>query len=430
MKIRLLIALLTALTIIAVASLSTELLAASSSDTGAGMTKQCNHSYVFHFSGFFKGDLIYDQARVNSGDYALYVLEGAQDNVMNITARETRLGLDFSWKDPNSTVKTDAKLEFDFYGLGAEPAGLNTMENKAAPMLRHAYVKVTKGHWSLLAGQTSDVISPLVPKTVNYTVAWGQGNIGYRRPQLRASTFADVSDNLRVKLAVAAARTLGGDIDGNKIDDGADAAVPTFEGRLAFCGKFGSEGITEIGFSGHYGKEEFAKQKIIAAVDDSFYVSDINSWSFNVDAMIKPSSKFCLKGEFFMGQNLGTYFGGILQSVNPLDGEIGSKGGWGMLSLSPTERLTLNAGYSLDDPDDADFNIPQTGEYAQTFKDLNSVAFGNIMYAMTSNVTAMLEFSSLKTTYTYKTYHEDELSTSSKDYDDFRVQFALKAAIN
>ena len=28
-------------------------------------------SYTFKFSGYFKADLIYDQTRVNSGDYAL-----------------------------------------------------------------------------------------------------------------------------------------------------------------------------------------------------------------------------------------------------------------------------------------------------------------------------------------------------------------------
>ena len=81
-------------------------------------------AYTFKFSGYFKADFVYDQTRVNSGNYALYVMErnpiDAPDNdVMSITARESRFGLDFWWKE--NDIRTDARLEFDFYGLGVSP---------------------------------------------------------------------------------------------------------------------------------------------------------------------------------------------------------------------------------------------------------------------------------------------------------------------
>ncbi len=338
------------------------------------------------------------------------------------------------WKDQECGIRTDAKLEFDFYGLGASKSNDFSKENKPAPMLRHAYIKVTKGNWSLLAGQTSDVISPLVPKTVNYTVAWGQGNIGYRRPQFRISGVVPVTDAFKIKTAVAASRTLGGDLDDDEIDDGADSAIPTFQGRFAFCSKFGDGGKVELGFSGHYGKEEYTKTEIVISESDTFAVASeepIESWSFNVDFLLKPNDIITLSGEYFTGQVLGSYLGGVLQSVNPLNQEIGSKGGWGMISIKPCKKLMINAGYAWDDPDEEDFAIPESPGAGHSFKDLNSCIFGNIMYSLTSNVTAMLEVSSLKTTYMSKVYDtvKSEIVSSSEDYDDIRIQFALKAAI-
>jgi hypothetical protein len=86
--------------------------------------------------------------------------------------------LNFSTPTANG-IETSGKLEIDFYGGGPE--------NKNLPMMRHAFMKLDwpKRGFSILAGQTSDVISPLVPSTVNYSVAWWVGDIGYRRPQLR-----------------------------------------------------------------------------------------------------------------------------------------------------------------------------------------------------------------------------------------------------
>jgi hypothetical protein len=375
-----------------------------------------SHSYTFKFSGYFKGDAIYDKNRTYPGNFALWVPYGGSedDDAMHVTARQTRLGLNFSWCENGITTK--AKLEYDFYGLGAKPSGLNAMENKAAPMLRHAFLEVTKGRWSFLAGQTSDVISPLVPKTVNYSVAWAQGNMGYRRPQFRVSTWARLGEKAKLKLAVAATRTLGSDLDGDGNDDGADAPVPTAQGRLGFEAEFSDEGSAAVGVSGHYGIEKWG-------VEDS---TETESWSFNTDLRLVVNKRFNVSGEFFVGQNLGTYFGGILQSVNPMKNEIFTMGGWGMASVKPHARVLVNAGYAFDDPDEADFELPEG--IIHTFRDKNSVIFGNVMYSITSTVTAMFEVSYLKTEYLTKEY-ETVLDDEDEDFDSVRIQFALKGAI-
>lgn len=380
-------------------------------------------SYTFKFSGYFKADFIYDQTRVNSGDYALYILErtplDAPDNdVTSITARETRFGVDFSWMEKD--IRTDAKLEFDFYGLGAAPASLTSMENKPAPMLRHAYAKVTKGQWSLLAGQTSDIISPLVPKTANYTVLWDQGNIGYRRPQVRLSAWGDLSDNARVFVAAGLVRTLGGDLDGDRIDDGADAGLPTVQGRLAMSSKIRENGMMELGVSGHYGTEDYSTGSRTKSVE---------SWSGNVDLKVAPCERTEILVELFVGDNLGTYLGGVGQTVNPMLTEIGSKGGWAELSFRARPCVLLNVGYGIDNPDEDDFLISADEHNVRSFIGQNSNLFGSVMYDMTSTVTLMAELAWLKTTYQYRWMEPDGLGSEHKDYDEMRFQFALKAAI-
>jgi hypothetical protein len=384
---------------------------------GAARCEEKSPAYTFKFSGYFKGDVAYDQARVNAGDYALYLLNLNKNAMSSITARETRLGFDFSWKE--SEWQTDARLEFDFYGLGVTPATLNSQENKGTTMLRHAYVQLTRGHWSLLAGQTSDIISPLVPKSVNYTVLWDQGNIGYRRPQLRLTGWVNATDKVKVTAAVGATRTLGGDLDGDKIDDGADAVIPTVQGRLGMSAKLADKKTLEIGFSGHYGREQYQ-------LKGTQYVK---SWSGNVDLRAVLGDRFELLGEAFTGQDLGTYYGGVGQTVNPLNHEIASMGGWGQVSFKPLDRVWINLGYGWDDPKDEDFEIPTTATTDQSFIDLNSDIFGSIFYSVTSTVTAMIEVSGLKTQYILKHFAGGEIVETGMDRSEARVQFAIKAAI-
>jgi len=375
-------------------------------------------AYSFKFSGYFKGDFVYDQARVNSGNYALYALDKPENDVMSFTARESRFGLDFTWKE--NSVRTDARFEFDFYGLGASSTSTFSQENRPAPMLRHAWLQAAWGHWSILAGQTSDIISPLVPKTVNYTVCWYQGNIGYRRPQFRISASGNANEKVKITGAVGAFRTLGGDLDGDGVDDGADAAIPTVEGRIGMAASFGGSKALEIGASGHYGKEES---------EAGGATHEVESWSGNADAKLVLSDRIEVSGEFFMGENLGSYYGGVGQTVNALHEEVAAMGGWVQASCKPHDKVWLHLGYAMDDPDEEDFVLPEGAEGTRSFIDANANIFGSVMYSLTSTVTAMLEVSQITTSYMYKAYLDSQVMTDTKDYDDLRIQFALKAAI-
>src|SRR2546428_344657 len=73
-----------------------------------------------------------------------------------------------------ANAKTGGKLEVDFYNNGL--AGQS--ESREALRMRHAYLTMKWDDFTLLAGQTADVISPIYPIVNNDLVMWGAGNLG------------------------------------------------------------------------------------------------------------------------------------------------------------------------------------------------------------------------------------------------------------
>lgn len=369
-------------------------------------------TYGFKFGGFVKADAMWDNARIYPGNYRLWVVPmEAKNDAFYITANETRLGFDFWWDE--ETFKTTAKLEFDFYG--AAPA-----ENKAQPMLRHAYIKLDGETWALLFGQTWDIISPLNPKTVNYSVNWAQGNIGYRRPQMRFTFKMKPGENATLKLDAGISRNLGHDLDGDDFNDGTDAGVPAFQGRLGLGAPMGEEGKLSVGVSAHYSQEKYS---VLGSEDID--ARDTPSWSINGDLAIKINKRFALLGEFFMGENLNQYLGGVLQGVNPLGDPLPSMGGWGQIQVRASNKTLINVGYGWDNPDENEWKVPDDTE-TYTLRDFNSEAYGNVMYSLTNNVSLMFELAYMQTKFRDKTYG---VQSTLEDYDALRFQFAVKAAI-
>ena len=152
------------------------------------------------FYGFIKVDAAYDTSHANPGNFVRWIdLEPGNENdeQFNLTANQTRLGLWLtSPDDPDKSLLTKGRVEIDFYGGGAE--------NKPNPMLRLAYIDLhwRKSGWRFLAGQSFDVISPLFPVTINYSVQWWAGNIGYRRPQLQLGRKFSLSDSSKMQVTV------------------------------------------------------------------------------------------------------------------------------------------------------------------------------------------------------------------------------------
>jgi hypothetical protein len=124
----------------------------------------------------------YETSRTVTGAFVLFVLPGdvQGDPSFIVNARATRLGFDVTGPMILG-AETAGRIEFDFHGQAET-------ENRTGVLLRHAYGEFKTPTSRFVAGQTWDVISPLLPTTVNYGVGWAAGNIGYRRAQVRGSS--------------------------------------------------------------------------------------------------------------------------------------------------------------------------------------------------------------------------------------------------
>jgi hypothetical protein len=343
--------------------------------------------------GSVKLDASYDSARLSEGNYARWVESEEtrqSDNEFNMTAKETRLGLNLAGPDFGGG-KTSGKVEIDFYGGGTE--------NKPVPMMRHAFMKLDwpGEKFSILAGQTSDVISPLVPSTLNYTVGWWVGNIGYRRPQVRITKGWSLAEGVDFQSELAASRTIGRASGFDPGDTGEDAGFPTVQARESLAFPLFSGKQTTIGVSGHWGQEEYD-------LDATNRNRSLDSWSINLDLHVPVTGELAIKGEAFYGENLDAYLGGIGQGVagDPLK-EIGSCGGWIAASYGPWGSWRFTLGGSLEDVKEDD-----VGDGARTF---NSAIFGNTIYAINEKASFGVELSRWYTDYKHL-----------RDGDSYRVQ--------
>jgi len=356
------------------------------------------------FYGYLKADAAYDDSRTTSGNFVVWANNEAlrhEDDEFNLTANETRLGLLINGPKSGG-METSGRIEFDFYGNFAE-------ENKAKIQMRHAYMEFLwpASGFSILAGQTWDVMSPLNPSTLNYTVLWDAGNIGYRRPQIRVTQDVMLCDETTLRFQGAVARTIGDDEE--TTEAGEDAGFPSLQGRAGLTFPWLSAGATTLGVSGHWGQEEYDEMPRGHG--------DADSWSVNLDLLQPLCSKTTLKAELFTGANLNTYFGGIGQGVRPItnadneiigyDDEIASKGGWAALALGPWDEWTFNLGAGVDDVDAGDVNLDQ--------RTLNRTVFANAIYALNEHADVGVELSHWRTEY-----------RGTGDADNVRVQAAFK----
>ncbi|MCC6125183.1 MAG: hypothetical protein IT426_09495 [Pirellulales bacterium] len=340
--------------------------------------------------GFLWGNIVYETERSNTGDYTLWVFSAQREGepTFHVDGKNTRLGIDVL--GPKLACLNDAstggKVEVDFQGFFIT-------ENKGALLLRHAYLEAKDERFRLLAGQTWDVISPLLPGSIMYSVYWDAGNIGYRRPQFRGERFLAFSDALLL--------TLQGSINGNVVADtsplgvGDQSGWPILEGRAALT--FGPRGKNDlpitVGVSSHVGEQRFLFP-IVGYLP-------AKTWSLNADWKVPFNECTGIQGECFMGDNLSAFFGGIGQGYDfTLRESIYSRGGWMEFYHYWSPRWHSHFGYCLDDPDDNDIAAAAGRIY-------NQVYFGNIIFDITKQFQLGLEVGSWKTLYKGETPGED-----------------------
>lgn len=310
------------------------------------------------FYGFLRTDTILDDSKADNGQKPFFIRSedpraprpaGARknDEQLSLHPRLTRFGIHLHGPEVPllANAKLDGRLEIDFQNGGSE--------SRQIQRLRHGYLKLTKGEWHLLAGQTSDIISPLWPSVNNDTLMWNAGNTGDRRPQIHLA--------YEPKLGLGQLSLIGGmgltgavtskNLDAPAVDDirdGEDSGKPNVQLRIGYSRPLWvKDQNASLGLWTLHGWEEtvtkFAGQ------------SEFRSSVFGLDFTLPILPSVAVKGETWFGQNLDGIRGGIGQGINTsLGKEIDSRGGWVELSWKALKWYTLSTGYTIDDPDDSD----------------------------------------------------------------------------
>ncbi|HKV42342.1 MAG TPA: hypothetical protein VJX67_24275 [Blastocatellia bacterium] len=305
----------------------------------------------------------------NNGDVPLFATPTGVGHV-SATGRETRFGLRL--EGPKiAGAKSSGTLEADF--SGGFP-GIGTGEDFGVVRLRLAFLKLDWEKTTLEAGQDWTIFSPGNPVSLaSYGTPEfaGAGNLYARIPQIRLEhRWLDG----KISLAGAVLASTTGDYPLSTSSTpvpavlqpgtGAASRVPAFESRFAFNGKdwFGSAKPGTIGISMHYG---------FARVAPAPHTMDVDVMGVAGDWNIPFGQRVTLAGEAFFGRNLAGFQGDVLQTFIPdfayrVGSRLvpggprapGTRGGWAQLGYTPPtldDKLSLYAGWGIDDPRDSDF---------------------------------------------------------------------------
>lgn len=337
--------------------------------------------------GAFWADMIYQTERTNPGAYTLFVpsreLEG--ENAFLVDARRTRFGLDV--EGPRIPLLHDAastaRVEIDFHSPVTA-----TEANRGTVLLRHAYWQARNDYYRVLVGQYWDVISPLFPGTLNYSVGWIGGNIGYRRAQFRFERYFHLTPGLMLTSQFAITQNIVTDFATSPEVKREAGGWPVLQGRVATTLGDRKNGLPiELGVSGHIGETGFD------FLDEDWPERDrrFRTWSANADVQVPLTDRLAFKGEFFTGENLSPFLGGIGQGICALRRSgIRSTGGWLDVTYKLTGRWRVVAGWGVDDPNNNDLVVGRT---------YNQFIFANTSFDVTKALVTGFEVTSWRTLY-------------------------------
>lgn len=307
--------------------------------------------------GFPRLDMIYTDSRLApNNQFPFWVVSEDpavqpkdDDEEIDTHPRLSRIGLQVErdsiprWP----SAKISGQLEFDFQNGGSE--------SREAVRMRHAYFRVRDASgFGFLAGQTWDLIAPLLPSVNGDSLGWNAGNLGDRRPQLLVDFLGPAFDETKLYAAVAALRTgaiNNRDLDGDGTADGIDSGKPMLQARAGLQSLFGR---VDVHVWGHYAWDEVDTP---VAGEDEFIGRCVGA-----DLTVRLGDGIAVAGEAWKGKNLDDVRGGVGQGVNTVTGgEIDAWGGWAELRVKLTEWYTPIVGVTLDRPDTDDLNPAAAG---------------------------------------------------------------------
>jgi len=231
--------------------------------------------YSVDLYGFFKLDATVQDNPTNSLLAPRYALPG-DGSTTSLTAMNSRFGLKFSGLKITGGWKVGGNLEFDLF----DGSSRNQMKFRA----RHAYLTLSKGSTTFLAGQYWDLFSPIGPTTLMTNgYLWNTGNLGFRRAQIRYSVSGQGFD-LALSLSDP---TIAGAIS---------TGMPLAQARLGIT--LGGRAKTKLGVSAAYGRDRHSAPGL---------ETDVDILGLSLDWIVPATNNWVLKGEFGFGKNLSVF---------------------------------------------------------------------------------------------------------------------------
>jgi hypothetical protein len=205
--------------------------------------------------GSFWANMLYATERTNPGPFTLFVPSaGVQgEDALAIDARRSRFGLNVSGPEIPVAGGLDSggRVEVDFLGEFVT-------ENQAQARIRHVYLELKNERHRILVGQTWDVISPLNPHTLNFSVGWMGGNIGFRRAQFRYERYGELTERTAWSLESSLNQEITPDFPTEPGIVRESGNYPLVELRLALKRTLPQRDLPiALGLSGHFGETGF-----------------------------------------------------------------------------------------------------------------------------------------------------------------------------
>lgn len=353
-------------------------------------------------------------SRATDCDWTTDVVKKRGGRTSTLSMQDSILGMRFETPEKVNGWKISGKGEFDFAGGD---------QNSYDFHWRHLYFDATHDSgWSVLFGQTWHLWKMVAPSEIDG--AWLE-NTGYpyrRSPQIRVTKkwkWEDSSLEARVGI-VKGGPGMGGDRDGDGIQDNSSSAWPLVQGALVYDRKAAWEESDRrwlVGIGGMYGRDRSHRMMddgegnpVYNGTDDEY-----DSKMIMLAASVPFLDKFTLTGQIFAGDNLGGIQGGIGQRVayremGQKGREVSTIGGFVDLSYAFNDRLTIAGGYGFDDPTDSE------AEHAGGLL-YNDRAYVNAIFKILHNFRVGLEYARLNTKYSDVGNRDDDRIQFSAWYD-------------
>jgi hypothetical protein len=242
--------------------------------------------------------------------------------------------------------------------------------------------------WRFAAGLQLDIFNPRLPTVLPFSMLAASGNTGFYRGQARLERYLYPSDESQITLQAGISDPISTFLS-DSFNLSEDNGWPNVEGRAVFgLGERKGVGILarrpfEIAASGVVGQ-------IRTVTPEERVVADV--WGLGADLRWEITERFGTKGEYYIGQTLGTYGGGILQNVNPVTFQgIEGTGGWLELFYYLRADLHTHVGYGVDTANRRDLAPGQLS--------FNDTIFANLIWDVSKTLRFAIEGTYRRTNY-------------------------------